>query len=58
MASDTGHFHDVEAFLEQPGGGLVAQVVESEIHDPGPANGANIGTIDRLRGKSRNVAGV
>jgi hypothetical protein len=51
MASNTGHLHNIQSLLEQPRGGLVAQVVEPKILDPGPANGADIGAFDGLGGK-------
>jgi hypothetical protein len=33
VSGDAGDLHDVQPFLEQPGGGLVAQVMESEVFD-------------------------
>lgn len=50
MAGNTGDLHDIQAFLEQPGGGLVAQVVEAQVLDAGPAHGTDIGTLDGLGG--------
>ncbi len=35
MAGDAGYLYAIEALLEQPGGGLVAQVVEPEVLDAG-----------------------
>jgi len=40
VSGGTGQFHDVEAFLEQAGGGLVSQVVKTEVLEAGTAGGA------------------
>ena len=50
VAGDAGDFHDIEALLEQPGGGLVAQVVEAEVFDVGPAYRTQLGALDRFGG--------
>ena len=52
VPGDAGNFHDIQPFLEQPGGGLMAQVVESQVLDTGPAYGADIGTLDGLGGEA------
>ena len=31
VPGDAGDFHDVQPLLEQPGGGLVAQVMEAQV---------------------------
>lgn len=50
MPSDAGDFHDIQPLLEQPGGGLVAQVVEPQVLDAGPAYSADVGTFDGFGG--------
>ena len=52
MAGDAGDLHDIETLLEQPGGGLVAQVVEPEVLDAGPAHRADVSTLNGLGGKA------
>ena len=52
VPGDAGNLHDVEAFLEQPGSGLMAQVVESEVLNAGPAHSADIGALDGLSGEA------
>ena len=37
VPGNTGDFHNIQPFLEQPGSGLVAQIVEPEILDTGAA---------------------
>ena len=57
VAGDAGDFHDIEALLEQPGGGLVAQVMKPEVFDAGPAYRADIGAFDGFGGDAgENVA--
>jgi len=50
VAGDAGDLHDVQSFLEQPSGGLMAQVVEVKALDPGPAYCPHAGTLYRLGG--------
>ena len=52
VSGDAGDLHNIQSFLKQPGGGLMAQVVESQVLDAGPAYGADIGTLDGLGGKA------
>ena len=52
VAGDAGHFHDVEAFLEQPGGGLVTQVVKVQIPDAGAVCRAPECAFDRFGGET------
>ena len=52
MAGDAGDLHNIQALLEQPGGGLVTQVVEPEVLDAGTSHRANVGTFDGLGGEA------
>ena len=47
VARDACHLHDVEPTLEQPGGRLVAQVVEVEVLDACPPDGTAAPTYSR-----------
>ena len=58
MPGDAGDFHDIQALLEQPGGGLVAQVVEPQILDPGSAHCADVGAFDGLSGDAGPVSRI
>jgi len=58
MAGDAGRLHDVEVFLEQPSGGLVAQVVKVQICDTGPAYGASVGAFYSLGGEAGEAPAV
>ena len=50
VPGDAGDLHDIQSLLEQSGGGLVAQVMEAEVFDPGPAYCPHAGTLDGLGG--------
>jgi hypothetical protein len=50
VAGDRGDLHDIETLLEQSGGGLVAQVMEPEVLDAGPAHRTDVGALDSLGG--------
>ena len=52
VPGDAGDFHDVQPLLEQPGGGLVAQVMEAQVLDAGASHGADIGALDGLGGEA------
>jgi hypothetical protein len=43
VAGDARDFHDVQSLLEQPGGRLVAQVMEAEVFDAGPSYRTQVG---------------
>ena len=50
VPGDACDFHDVQPLLEQPGGRLVAQVVEAEVFDAGPSYRTHVGALHRLGG--------
>jgi len=53
VPGDGRDLHDIEALLEQTGGCLVAQVVESQVINTGPADRADVGALDGLGGDAR-----
>ena len=52
VPGDARHLHYVETLLEQPGGRLVAQVVEAEALDVGPSSRPHVGALHRLGGNA------
>ena len=50
VPGDARDLHDIQPFLEQPSGGLVAQVVEAEVFDSGPSGCPHVGTLHGLGG--------
>jgi len=52
VPGDACNLHDIEAFLEEPGCRLMAQVVEAKILDTGPTHCADIGALDGLSGEA------
>ena len=52
VAADAGDSHDIETLLEQPRGGLVAQVMKPDVFEAGPAYRADIGAFDGFGGKA------
>ena len=56
VTGDTGNLHDVQPFLEQPSGRLVAQVVEAEVFDGGPSDGTHVRALYALGGDDRGLA--
>ena len=52
VPGNAGDFHDIQTRLEQQGGGLMAQVMEAQVFDAGPAHGADVGALDGLGGEA------
>ena len=50
VTGDARDLHNVQPLLEQPSGCLVAQVMETEILDAGPSDGAHVGALHGLGG--------
>lgn len=48
VARDARDLHDIEAALKKAGGGLMAQIVETQVFESGSAHGADKGLFDRL----------
>ena len=58
VAGDAGDLHDIQPLLEQSGRGLVAQIVEAEVLNTGPAYCAHAGALHRLGGDAREEVTV
>ena len=51
VAGNAGHFHYIQAKLEEVRRDLMPQVMEMEVFNSGPAYGTDIGVFDGFRGE-------